>query len=200
MGTAGQHLEQPPSHPVKTRFNVGQAVDSSAIILLTILEQEHSALIAKYNLSAVRKDLEAAMLRKKELEAKAKAKAKAKRSPAEEAELTALKGKSQQNWEGFIWGYVAPGQTKGFFAAVTELFTSPEHGRPARNMDYEFWIHAMVVWLFEKKKSVSSWEAAIRAYNGSGAAAEGYQQAITRRNQAAASAAKKGTSYVPEGI
>lgn len=191
MGTAGEHLGD-PSSPVKTRFNVGQTIDSSGSQLLMLMEREHTALIARFHLANLRTDLEAAMRRKNQLEGARS------RNATQEAELQALNAKARQNWEYFIWGYVARGQSRGFADAVDELFQSPGAGRPPRNEDYGFWIHLMVMWLFEKKKNVRTWAEAIRAYNGGGTRAAHYRDAVIgRRNAAAAGGA---TGYVPDGI
>lgn len=60
MGTAGVHLEDPPTHPVKSRFNLGQVIDSSGLALLTMLEREQLALVATFSLSTLRSELKAA--------------------------------------------------------------------------------------------------------------------------------------------
>jgi hypothetical protein len=159
-----------------------------------VMEREHPALIATFHLATLRTDMETAMLRKRELERSPH------RSAAENSELALLTAQSQQNWEHFIWGYRAAGQTTGFAEAVTELFRSPGAGQPARNEDYTFWIHVMVMWLFEKKRRVTTWEEAVRAYNGSGQRAEHYRAAVTGRRDAAAAAATQHTDYVPAGI
>jgi hypothetical protein len=187
MGTAGQFMSDPPTNPVMTRFNLGQVIDSSAIALLTLMEAEHKALITKFNLGNMRHDLGAAQSEKAAL------KKKVHLNAAEKARLHDLEKLSKQNWETFLWQYIAPGQTKGFDDAVTELFSS---GTPvARNLDYVFWIHLAIFWLFEKKKSVKTWEEAIRAYNGSGAAAQHYKAAVVKRSKDAQAAAKKGGEF-----
>jgi hypothetical protein len=192
MGTAGEHMSVPPTHPVKTRFNLGQVIDSSALALLTLMEAEHKALITKFTLKDIRKDLAAAQLEKAKLEKKKNLTA------AEQARLSDLRLLAKQNWEPFLWQYKASGMTKGFNDAVTELFAS---GNPvARNLDYEFWIHLAVFWLFEKKKTVRTWQEAIRAYNGSGARARHYRDAIVGRAKSAEAAVKKGQEFIPSGI
>src|SRR5262249_35191278 len=154
---------------------------------LTLMEAEHKTLITKYNLGNIRHDLAAAQTEKATLEKKKHLNA------AEKTRLQELRDLSKQNWERFLWKYVATGQTQGFDDAVTELFSS---GKPvARNLDYAFWIHLAIFWLFEKKKSVKTWEEAIRAYNGSGKAAQHYKAAVVKRAKDAQAAAKKGSDF-----
>ena len=193
LGTAGQHLEDPPSHPVKTRFNLGQAIDSSGLILLTMMAEIDPALLTTFHLTSLRTDLAAAQ---SEL---ATLRALTTPTPAQQARLAQLVNLSGQNWEVFIWTYHAAGQTQGFNDAVTRLFAPPAAG-PARNVDYDFWIRTAIRWLFEKRRSVRTWDEAIRAYNGSGAAAQHYRDAVRQRADAATAAAGSGTEFVPAGI
>ena len=177
LGTAGEFMSVPPTNPVMTRFNLGEVIDSSGMALLTYMEREQTALVTKYNLGNLRKDLIAAQNEKNKLESKPS------RSPAEESRLQVLTKKAGRSWEVFIWEYVASGQTQGFQDAVNELFSGPS----AKNVDYAFWIHLAILWLFEKKKSGKSWPDTIKAYNGSGAQAEHYKAAIVKRAADAAS-------------
>jgi hypothetical protein len=172
LGTAGEHMSDPPVHLVKTRFNLGQVIDSSAAALLTLMEAGHKPLVIKYALSSIRRDLAAAQAEKEKLEKKKSL------NTAETTRATELRKLAHQSWEPFLWQYKAPGQAKGFADAVAELFSL---GKPvSRNLDYEFWIHLAVFWLFEKKKKGMSWGDAIRAYNGSGARAEHYRAAVIK--------------------
>ncbi len=189
IGTAGEFMSVPPTTPVMSRFNLGQVIDSSAIALLTLMEREQVALITKYKLGNIRADLSAAQTEKHTLETKHH------RTAAEEATLNSLQQKAHRNWEIFLWQYVPTGETKGFADAVAELFASG--GGTPKNLDYEFWIHVAVLWLFEKKKSGMSWPDAIKAYNGSGARAEHYKLAIVRRAAGAASGQAAGTEFIP---
>jgi hypothetical protein len=77
-----------------------------------------------------------------------------------------------------------------FFAATS----------PARNRDYGFWIHMAVMWLFAKRRPGMSWPDAIRAYNGSGTAAQHYRQAVVDRAAAARAAATAGRDFTPDRI
>jgi hypothetical protein len=190
MGTAGEHMAVPPTHPVKTRFNLGQVIDSSAMALLTLMEAEQKPLITKYHLDHLRVDLAAAQTEKARLE-------KRKRlTPAQLSRLRDLSRLASPNWETFIWQYKATGQAQGFNDAVTELFT-PGPGTIARNLDYGFWIHLAIMWLFEKKTPRRSWLDTIRAYNGGGAAAQHYRAAILKRAADAQEAARAGKDFSP---
>jgi hypothetical protein len=194
LGTAGEHLEVPPSHPVKSRFNLGQVIDSSAMALFTMLEKEQPALIARFKLGTLRTDLAAAQKRRAELQKKASLTA------AETAELADLDAKSEQSWEAFIWGYRATGSAVGFPEAIEHFYANVPAGAPKKNLDYEFWIHMAVLWLFEKHKKGMSWADTIRAYNGSGKRAEHYRDAVTKRAADAAAAATTGKDFTPSGI
>jgi hypothetical protein len=189
LGTAGEHMSDPPTHPVKTRFNLGQVIDSSALALLTLMEAEHKASITKFTLGNIRQDLAAAQSEKAALEKKKNLTA------AETTRLQDLRNLAHQNWETFLWQYTAPGKTQGFDDAVMDLFSSGK--TVARNLDYEFWIHLAVFWLFEKKKTVKTWDQAIRAYNGSGARAQHYRAAVVKRAKDAQEAGKKGHEFSP---
>lgn len=194
LGTSGEHLEVPPSHDVKSRFNLGQVIDSSAMALLTMLEKEQPAVITTFKLGTLRADLATAQKRRAELQKKST------RSAAENAELADLDAKSDQNWEAFIWSYRAAGSAVGFSEAVRHFFTTVPAGSPEKHLDYEFWIHMAVLWLFEKHKKGMSWPATIRAYNGGGKRADHYRDAVTKRAASAATAAKAGTELTPSGI
>jgi hypothetical protein len=92
--------------------------------------------------------------------------------------------------ESFMWG-------KADFAnAVTEYFKDVPAGTPEKNVDYDFWVHAAVRWLFKKRSATSSWEDAIRAYNGGGARARQYRDEVVGRAQAAG----QGKGFVPDHL
>jgi hypothetical protein len=193
MGTSGEHLGD-PSSPVKSRFNLGQTIDSSGSQLLMVMEREHPTLMSQYHLTTLRADLNAAMRRKQQLEAIAH------RTPVQAGELALLVSQSRQSWEYYIWSYHAAGQTTGFSEAVQELFQSPGPGQPRRNEDYGFWIHLMVMWIFEKKRTVQTWAEAVRAYNGSGQQARHYRDAVTSRRDSAAAGGAQHQDFVPGNI
>jgi hypothetical protein len=96
--------------------------------------------------------------------------------------------------EGFMWG------DSDFTAAVTDYFKNVAAGSSEKNVDYDFWVRAAVRWLFKKRSSVKSWEEAARAYNGSGARARHYRDAVTGRAGEAAKAQRAGKEFVPKGL
>jgi hypothetical protein len=194
MGTSGEHLEEPASHPVKTRFNLAQVIDSSASALLIMIREMEPGLITTYHLQNISTDLASARAELRSL--------RQLRNPttAQSARLAELARVSAQSWEVFLWEYRAAGQTSGFAAAATAFFATVGAGVPHRNIDYDFWIRAAIRWLFEKRQAVPSWEEAIRAYNGGGARAEHYRDAVRRRAQAATTAQRAGQEFVPPNI
>src|SRR2546421_2615099 len=189
LGTAGRYLAL--GDPVRTQFNIGQAIDSSAEALLIMIREMQSGLIAKYHLTTIDADLASAQAELKNLEKPGHP------TPAEQVRHDELKALSEGYWEAFLWGYRAAGQPKGFAEAVNEFFATHDPGKPNRNLDYDFWIRTTIRWLFEKRKHVKSWAEAIRSYNGSGAAAKAYRDAITTRASDAAAAEAAGTEDVP---
>lgn len=194
MGTSGEHLEIPPSHPVKSRFNIGQMIDSSASALLLMIRELQPALIAKHHLVTISLDLAAAQSELSHLRSLHNL------TTAQQGRLALLEPLSHQNWEVFLWSYKAPGQATGFNDAVKDLFASAAPGQPALNLDYDFWIQTAVRWIFEKRRGVSSWDEAIRAYNGSGARAQHYRDAVQQRTQAATTAQASSSEFIPSGI
>ncbi|MFE9690594.1 DUF4157 domain-containing protein [Micromonospora sp. NPDC005806] len=197
MGTAGEHLMPTPAGPAsrKSRFNLGQVIDTSGPALLIMIQEVDAALFAKYKLENLRPDLIAAQNRWDKLTKKAT------RSAAENAELAALSGLSGPggSWEDYFWQYRAPGAPAGFATAVQEFFTASV-GATTRQLDYEFWIRTAIRWLFEKRKNVSSWSEAVRAYNGSGPKAATYRDEVTARAAAAVKAEKAGKPFTPTGV
>jgi hypothetical protein len=190
MGTSGQHLEVPPSHPVKTRFNVGQMIDTSTMILLELIREDEPTLIATYHLENIEKDLSAAQIELRDLK---KVKTPNATQTARIAQLETL---SEVYWERFMWSYRASGQTTGFREAVDDYFDLPA-GSTDRNYDYDFWIRASILELFDKRKGVSTWEEAARAYNGAGPRARAYKARVTARMAAAKAAEKAKKPFVP---
>jgi len=191
MGAAGDHLEIGGSK-VKTRFNIGQAIDSSANNLLLRMEKEEPALIAKYHLAGARKDLNDAQLRLAALKKKG-----SKRTVAEAAEFADLTKKSDRFWEPFLWGYRAAGQSVGLNEAIDELFSQTGASGNKNNDDYQFWLHTLLIWLYdEKKRPGKSWEAAIKAYNGG----EPYKKEVVARRDGAKAADKAGKDFIPDKL
>lgn len=191
MGTAGRHMIDPPSGPLsrKTRFNLGQVIDSSGPALLIMIEEMEPALVTTH-LQDLRKDLDAAIKERKRLQKLSR------RSSVERARLIELDRLSKRSWETFIWEYKAIGQPTGFSDAVAAFFASVPAGQQHRNLDYEFWIRTAIRWLFEKHKG-RSWKEAVRAYNGIGPRAERYRDAVLKRARLAVDAQKKGKSFIP---
>jgi hypothetical protein len=194
IGTSGQHLEEPPSHPVKTRYNLGQVIDSSGSALLIMMQEMQPDLIITYHLENIRTDLSNAQQELRTLRNMRNL------NPTQRLRFAELVRLSRQSWEVFLWEYRASGQNVGFGEAVTDFFASVGTGQPARNMDYEFWIRTAIRWLFEKRRAVGTWEEAIRAYNGSGERARHYREAVLRRRRAATEAQAAGREYIPENI
>jgi hypothetical protein len=193
MGTAGEHLEAAPTWPVRSRFNIGQVIDSSGSALLALMEAEHPDLIKAFSLTDLRTELAAAKRERKRL--------RSKRTRTEEederlAELDLLHELPRRlgSWEPFIWKYRKAGKAVGFNEAVGALCRSAS---PELHLDYEFWIHLAVFWLFEKRTAGRTWEDAVRAYNGSGARAKHYREAVVKRSEDAADAAGKGKHFIP---
>ena len=190
MGTSGQHLEVPPSHPVKTRFNVGQMIDTSTVILLELIREDEPTLIATYHLENIEKDLSAAQVELTNL------KKVTTPNATQTARIAQLETLSETYWERFMWNYRATGQTVGLREAVDDYFDLPP-GSTDRNFDYDFWIRASILELFDKRKGVSTWEEAARAYNGIGKRARAYKARVTARMAGAKAAEKAKKPFVP---
>ena len=192
MGTAGPHLDDPVIHPVRTRFNIGQMIDTSSLILLELIREDEPALIGTYHLEDIEQDLSTAQDDRDRL------KKLAKPSDAQKARLDELNRVAGRDWEVFMWEYKATGQTAGFYAAVVDYFG--DRRGTHRNLSYDFWIRASIRELFDKRKLVSSWEEAARAYNGAGPAARRYKAAVIGRMRAAKAAVKAGRPFVVDNI
>ena len=193
MGTSGVHLEISPGWEVRSRFNLGQVIDSGPSALLIMMREMQPELITKYHLQNIDTD------RIRAQEDFTRLRNASRRTANEQrrlAELQNIAGRSGLNFgEAFIWYYRAPGQMYGFADAVNELFNSVAIGQPRRSFDYDFWIRTAIRWLFEKRPSVNSWNEAIRAYNGSGDAARHYRDAVINR---ATQATQQYGSFRPE--
>jgi hypothetical protein len=194
MGTAGENMMPVPPSAIsrKSRFNVGQVIDTSGPALTIMMTEIDPALIARHHLTNLRRDMRIAQRRLEVLTHMPH------RTPAEEAELAALRTQSQPSgsWENFFWSYQAPASPTTFADAVLEFFT-PAPGGVSRQMDYEFWIRTAIRWLFEKRQNVSTWAEAVRAYNGSGGRAQRYRNAVTGRSRAAVEAERAGRIFTP---
>ena len=185
MGTHGNFLIPPPYTKGQrmTRFNIGQAIDSSGPQQILMIKEISPSIATKHNLDQVTKDMFAAQARRKELVAKGKA-----IKPDEQVELDIINSRSNNglHWNNF---FTSDPRWK---AAVEEFFTETIK---ARNLDYDYWIRTAIRWLFEKRGSVRDWDAAIKAYNGSGAKAEIYKKDVIGRSGAAKAA--KG-NFIPK--
>ena len=108
FGTSGQHLQEPPRHRVKTRFNIGQVIDSSAPALLIMIREMEPSLLTTFHLTTINADLASAQ---RELQSLRRVR---NRDPAQEARLTELRRLAGQNFEVFLWEYKASWRTEGF--------------------------------------------------------------------------------------
>jgi hypothetical protein len=150
-----------------------------------MLESEDPKLLAKYKLDNLRTDMATAQRDYAAL----KKKPKDKLNAADKQRLADIEARlaGTENWEIYIWNYVPAGNKAGFLAAWKEFF---ESSTPQKNLDYEFWTHVSVQWLFAKHHPGMTWAQTVAAYNGSGAAAQHYQQAVMGRVTKATNAAK----------
>ena len=199
MGSEGAHLDVPETSAIRTRFNIGQGpIDSGAITMVNILREEDPAFFARYKLAGIEKAMSDAQDELKRL--------KKLRTPnaSEQAQITSLEfgsGPGDQNWENFLWNFKGPGATKNLFEAASEWLDAPAAaGGPARKFDYDFWIQAMVRLLFLKRKHASSWEDAVRRFNGGGTAAANYRKRVMKRLGKVKAAGKAGKPYAADNI
>lgn len=178
MGTLGDFLKLPPYTKGQrmTRFNIGQAIDSSGDQQILMIKEISPAIAIKHNLDQVTKDMFDAQARRKKLVAKGKS-----ITPAEKSELDTINSRSKN---GDRWNVFFTTDTR-WESAVEEFFTETTK---ARNLDYDYWIRTAVRWLFEKRNGVKDWDAAIEAYNGSGTDAKIYKKDVIGRNEAAKAA------------
>ena len=75
-----------------------------------------------------------------------------------------------------------------FWDAVKEFNSTKDKGKNLMGddtadlfYDYDFWIRTAIRWLFEKRSAVSSWDAAVTAYNGGGSKAKAYKDRVMKR-------------------
>jgi hypothetical protein len=195
MGTSGLHLEVAPTWEVRSRFNIGQVIDSGAAALLIMMREMEPTLITQYHLQNINRDRVRAQ---RELSRLSGLASLTSVQTARLAVLKAIDDKSLSFAEDFMWDYTALGETDGFEEAVEDFFDVGVGRR--RSLDYEFWIRTAIRWLFEKRQSVASWRDAIRAYNGSGARARHYRDAVRRRVRRSSGAESAGGSFVPDRI
>lgn len=187
-GTSGAHLAMPKPgagiakgvrfHPVKSRFNLMQAVDTSGYILTTMMREmdsktaadyssgKESALYKKHSLGQMLKDYEKTKtvmkkvsnselvdLQKKQEAAKKKKGSLGKDDAARLAQLEDLKSRlgdlDKPNWESWIWS------DSRFQAAQKEYNSQVNNGR---YYQYDFWVKAGVRWLFHKREFLENRE------------------------------------------
>jgi hypothetical protein len=184
MGTQGDFLILPPYAKGQrmTRFNIGQAIDSSGPQQILMIKELSPAIATKHKLDQVSKDAAAAQVRREVLVKKG-----ATVGVTEEAELNEINARSK---DGTRWNDFFTSDPR-WIAAVEEFFTETVK---ARNLDYDFWIQTAVRWLFAKREGSSSWPAAIEAYNGSGDKAIAYKKDVIGRRDAAKAVP---TDFVP---
>lgn len=153
MGTSGRFLLMPPyrwdgagSHPIMSRFNIGQAIDSFGPQQWLMIREMAPAIATRHGLDALA------------------------------ARGTWMGMTSQQ--------YI---EHAGFSAAMREFFEARSGGNNLMgtagkdlHLDYGFWIRTAIRWLFVKYRG-RTWPEAVRAYNGSGARARAYRDAVMAR-------------------
>jgi hypothetical protein len=155
MGTSGAHLMPPPSdwsssdrHPIRSRFNIGQAIDSWGPQQWLMMREMGTAIFARHGLSAF-----------------------------------------DRSWMGMSnddYAAHAP-----FVRALREFFEFRDGsnrnlmGTIGRDLheDYGFWVRTAIRWLFVKYANLRrpTWAEAVRAYNGGGAHARAYRDAVMSR-------------------
>lgn len=186
MGTNEPFMSDPPTHPIMSRFNLLQAVDSPLDDIVPIMREMAPSLFAKYHIENIEKDLMAVEVEFDKL------KKNKSRNSTEQARFTVL---SQQhdggNWKP--WFFSQP----GFNDAVVEFLGTVDGGRK-HSEDYDFWIRAGVRALFEKRAEVKAktWEQTAQAYNGAAA----YREAVERIRKGALAAEKQGKEFIPENL
>lgn len=190
MGTSGDFLPTGPTHPDArmTRFNVMQAIDSSGpqqIIMMDENDLSSPSLEDRFHYRQVPKDLD---------EAK-KLNLQKSRNSAEDAKVKVLKDRCYQTATG-EWRYNDYFTKDPRWQNATSAFFKQTN--PPRNMTYDFWIQTGVRWLFEKRESVSSWDAAITAYNGSGPDAVAYKNKVKSIAKDAKTATQNKTEFIPK--
>lgn len=155
MGTSGAHLMPPPSdwsssdrHPIRSRFNIGQAIDSWGPQQFLMIREMAPAIYTHHGLSSFDRTWQST-------------------SNADYAAHTA------------------------FMRALREFFEFRDGsghnvmGTASRDLheDYGFWIRTAIRWLFVKYSNLGTptWPEAVRAYNGGGARARAYRDAVMAR-------------------
>lgn len=155
MGTSGEHLMPPPSdwasgdrHPIRSRFNIGQAIDSWGPQQWLMMREMAPSIFARHDLSTL--------------------------------------DRTWMSTSNDDYNAHAP-----FRTALRDFFEFRDGsnrnlmGTTGRYLheDYGFWIRTAIRWLFVKYANLSSptWPEAVRAYNGGGARARAYRDAVMAR-------------------
>jgi Domain of unknown function (DUF4157) len=162
MGTSGVHLEKPPydwtgaaghSYPIKSRFNLGQAIDSWGPQQYLMIKEMAPAIYTKYGLSV--------------LESKAVWKG--------------MSNDEYAAWNSgdFVKAMVEYNAQKD----ITTGLNLEGSSKSDLMLDYDYWIRVLVRWLFQKYSDLgsSSWSDAVKAYNGSGTRADTYRKEVMDR-------------------
>jgi hypothetical protein len=192
MGTNEPFMHDPPTSPIMTRFTLLQAVDSPINDMLPIMREMLPALIKKYHLENIEKDL-----LKVEIEFD-KLKKEKKRTPADEARFHDLlkledwaKKPNQGNWGPWFSAY------PGYAGAVKEFLETLDGGKK-HSEDYDFWIRDGIRALFSKRAEVKTktWEETVRHYNPG----KDYFKFVERHRRGALAAEKKKQEFIPENL
>jgi hypothetical protein len=191
-GTAGKYLVERSA--VMTRFNVLQAVDSWGPQQFLMMKEIEPGLLKSKGLDKVM-DHQAAL--EEEWTRLDNKKTRSSRQQKRLDELDKLRfndaaARRSPTWGPFFRKYPdvditpKPAAKAKYWDVVVSFL---ESGSPKRKYDYSFWIRTGVRWLFEKRKGVSTWADAVRAFNGVGGRAEFYRAIVLTRARAAAGAA-----------
>jgi len=185
MGTNEPFMNDPPTHPIMSRFNLLQAVDSPINDIVPIMREMAPSLFAKYHIEHIETDLMAVEVEFDKLNGKS-------RNATEEARFTTLSGQHDNgNWKP--WFFTRP----GFDDAVREFLATVDGGKK-HSEDYDFWIRDGIRALFSKRTEVKAktWEETVRHYNP----AESYFKFVERHRSGALAAKKDKKEFIPENL
>jgi hypothetical protein len=183
MGTNEPFMSDPPTHPIMSRFNLLQAVDSPIEDIVPIMREMAPSLFAKYHIENIEADLMAVQVEFDRLKGKS-------RNATEQARFTTLSAQQDNgNWKP--WFFSQP----GFDDAVREFLGTVEGGKK-HSEDYDFWVRDGIRALFEKRQHTKTWAEAVHAYNP----AKEYSKFVERHRTGAIAAEKKKQEFIPEGL
>lgn len=180
-GSSGVYLVEVPGVPMKTRFNVLQAIDSWGPQQFLMIQEIEPESLKKSGFDKVMDD------QRKLEEEWQRLDAMTKRNKGQQErldELDRLKfadiaSRASPTWSTFFSEYPNVPMKAGAKTTSTSATTYWDFvvkflsaGSPPRKDDYKFWIRTGIRWLFEKRKAASNWSDAVRAYNGTGGRAE----------------------------